>query len=306
MAHNHLTQQQIQSERAVFLAFAFDLMIAVPYTWIAFGSGSVTMLAEVLRGVLLISVAIASWFTIRRIHRGRTGGFDFGLGKQEQLLSMAVATLLLASVVFVAWKAFTKAPEQQHGIDFYAAGAVVLVFANFLANIAPVLPLWRASRNGSSVIVTTQLRAKIAKSLGSVFVVASVAVSQLSGDALVALWADRVGTVFVIMVTLHAAWDLMHSALPDLLDRTVAEPLQIRINRILAERFDSYDSLEWCRSRQSGSRIEIHLGLGFDGDMPFRDVAAMTRGFVDQIEGDIQNSSATVTAVLASWSAPER
>ena len=103
-------------------------------------------------------------------------------------------------------------------------------------------------------------------------VVASVAVDQLSGDPEIAVWADRIGSAIVILVTLHAAYELIRSALPDLLDRTLAEPLQLRINRVLAECFDDYDSIEWCRSRQSGSNIEIDIGLGFPGQRAFGEV----------------------------------
>jgi divalent metal cation (Fe/Co/Zn/Cd) transporter len=292
------TAEQRQRERAVLSAFAYDLCIVVPYTWIAIEVNSITMIGEVLRGVLLITVAIVSWLTVRRIHRERTGAYDFGLGKHEQILSFLVALLLLVTVVFVAFKAVNKEPAPDHGIGFLNGLAVALVFLNLLANAAPILPLLRSLRTGPSVIVMTQLRAKIAKTVGSVIVVASVAVDQLGGDPVVSVWADRVGSAIVILVTLHAAYELIRSALPDLLDRTLAEPLQLRINRVLAENFDQYESIEWCRSRQSGSNIEIDIGLGFPGERPFREVAASARGIVERIETDIPGSEATVTPVL--------
>jgi ferrous-iron efflux pump FieF len=292
------TADQRQREHAVFAAFAYDCLLIVPYFWVAIDVGSITMLGECLRGVLLITVAIVSWLTLRRIHRARTGAYDFGLGKHEQILSFFVAVLLLVTVAFVAWKAVTEEPRVERDIGLLNAVAVALTVVNLLANVAPIPPLMRALRSGRSVIVLTQLRAKIAKTVGSVIVVASVAVNQLGTDPQVALWADRIGSAIVILVTLHAAYELFHSALPDLLDRTLAEPLQLRINRVLAEHFEGYDSIEWCRSRQSGSQIEIDVGLGFDGDRPFREVAAFTRGVVDRIEAEIPGSEATVTPVL--------
>jgi cation diffusion facilitator family transporter len=256
------------------------------------------MIGEVLRGVPLIAVAIVSWLTLRRIHRGRTGGYDFGLGKHEQILALAVGILLVAAVLFLIWKAVLKLPEPGHGIGLLNAAAVVLVFLNLVANVVPILPLARAVRQNPSAIVRAQLRAKIAKTVGSVIVVASVALSQFGSNPVVALWADRVGVAIVVIVTLEAAYSLLRSALPDLLDRTLAEPLQIRINRVLAENFDGYQSIEWCRSRQSGSHIEIDIGLGFPPERAFGEVAAFTRKVVDRIEAEIPGSEATVTAVL--------
>lgn len=76
----------LQRERALFAAFIYDCIIVVPCFIVAVQSGSLTILREVLRGVFLISVAIASWLTLRRIHRGQTGAYDFGMGRIEQIL----------------------------------------------------------------------------------------------------------------------------------------------------------------------------------------------------------------------------
>lgn len=293
-----LTPAQRQSERAVFAAFAYDCLLIPPYLWVALQVNSITMVGECLRGVLMISVAIASWFTLRRIHRRQTAGYDFGLGKQEQILSLMVALLLLVSVGFLVWKAVGKVPAPGEGIGLLNGVAVAMVLFNLFANVAPIAPLLRALRENPSVIVRTQLRTKITKTVSSSIVVGSVAVAQLGSDPLVALWADRAGVAVVVLVTLRAAYDLIRTALPDLLDRTLAEPLQHRINRVLAEQFEGYESLEWCRSRQSGSQVEIDIGLGFPADRPFGEVASFAQRFVERIEQEIPNSRATVTPVL--------
>jgi cation diffusion facilitator family transporter len=293
-----LTSEQRQSERAVFAAFAYDCLLLPAYLWVGLQVGSLTMLGEILRGVLLITIAVASWLTLRRIHRGQTGGYDFGLGKHEQILSLMVALLLIVAAIFLIWKAIEKTAAADDGIGTLNVIAVVLVFVNLLANIAPIPSLLRALRDNPSVIIRTQLRAKIAKTVGSVIVVASVALDQLGGDPVVSVWADRAGVAIVVLVTLHAAYELIRAALPDLLDRTLAEPLQMHINRVLAEHFEGYDSIEWCRSRQSGSHIEIDIGLGFPPERRFAEVAAFTRQLVNRIEADIPGSVATVTPVL--------
>ena len=152
------TSEQKQRERAVLAAFAYDVCLIVPYAWVAVEVNSITMIGEIMRGVLLISVAIVSWFTVRRIHRERTGGYDFGLGKHEQILSLLVALLLIVTVVFIAVKAVNKLPETGHTIGVVNGIAVLLVVLNLVANALPILPLLRSLRTGPSVIVMTQLR----------------------------------------------------------------------------------------------------------------------------------------------------
>lgn len=282
----------------MFLAFFYDCLLIPPYLWIATSVGSLTMLAEVLRGTLLVIVAILSWVTLRKIHRGRTGAYDFGMGKVEQGLSGLVGILLCFSMGFVWYKALSLGEELPHVVGALNIAAVVLVFANLCANAAPLFPLYRASRTGNSVLVRTQFRAKLAKTIGSVVVAFCVALNQLSSNVGLSWWADIVGIAIVSLVTLHAAYELLSSAIPDLLDRTLPEHQQVKINQVLAKYYDAFDALKWCQSRQSGSDIEVHVGLGFAEHLRFGEVARISRAVVQDIEAAIPGSRARVTPVL--------
>lgn len=294
-----VTPEKLQRERAVFSAFIYDLFLIGPYFWVALQVGSLTILGEVMRGGLLITVAILSWVTLRKIHRGRTGDYDFGMGKVEQILSLSVAVLLTASMIFIWVKLLAKTAvgDQQAGFVNYVA--VGLAFANLCANFLPLIPLYKAMKSGKSVLVKTQFHAKIAKTIGSIVVTLCVALNQLSTNGELALWAERIGVVIVTLVTVHAAYELIRSSLPDLLDRTLPEDLQVKINQVLARHYSDYDALSWCRSRQSGSDIEVHVGLGFAGNLPFGTVARITKAIVDDMESAIPNSRVTVTPVIA-------
>lgn len=294
-----VTPEKLQRERALFSAFIYDLFLVGPHLWVTLQVGSLTLLGEVMRGVLLITVAVLSWLTLRKIHRGQTGEYDFGMGKVEQILSLSVAVLLTASMVFIWIKLLSRSASGNSQVGFMNYLAVVLCFANLCANCAPLLPLYRAMNTGKSVLVTTQFRAKVTKSIGSVVVTLCVALNQLSSNGELALWAERAGVVVVTLVTLHAAFELLKSSLPDLLDRTLPEDLQVKINQVLARHYSDYDALKWCRSRQSGSSIEVHVGLGFAGELAFAKVARITKTVVDDIEASIPGSRVTVTPVIA-------
>lgn len=294
-----VSPEKLQRERALFSAFIYDLFLVGPYLWVALQVGSLTLLGEVMRGVLLITVAILSWLTLRKIHRGRTGDYDFGMGKVEQILSLSVAVLLTASMIFIWVKLLSRSASGEQHVGFLNYLAVGLAFANLCANCAPLLPLYRAMKTGKSVLVTTQFRAKVTKSIGSVVVTLCVALNQLSSNGDLALWAERAGVFVVTLVTLHAAYELLKSSLPDLLDRTLPEDLQVKINQVLARHYSDYDALKWCRSRQSGSSIEVHVGLGFAGDLAFANVARITKSVVDDMEASIPGSRVTVTPVIA-------
>ena len=283
----------------MFFAFAFDLLLIGPYLWVAIQVGSLTILGEVMRGALLITVAILSWLTLRKIHRGHTGDYDFGMGKVEQILSLCVAVLLTASMVFIWVKLLSRSPGGPQQAGFMNYMAVGLAFTNLCANLAPIPLLYKAMKSGKSILITTQFRAKITKSIGSAVVTACVALNQLASNGELAMWAERAGVMIVTLVTMHTAYDLLKSSLTDLLDRTLPENLQVKINQVLARHYSNYDALAWCRSRQSGSDFEVHVGLGFAGNLTFAHVALITKAVVDDMEASIPGSRVTVTPVIA-------
>ena len=293
-----LTPELRQRERAIFSAFILDCALAPPLLWVALQVHSLTLLAEVLRSVLLVTVAILSWATLRKIHRGQTGGYDFGLGKMEQFLSLFVAVLLCASLVFVWYRSILAEGGAAADPGFLSFLAVGLSFANCLTNAVPLPVLHKARKTGKSVLVETQFRTKLSDTLGSFVVTICVAINQLSADRALAAWADIAGVTIVTVVTLHAIYELLKSSVPDLLDRTLPEHHQIRINQVLARHYHDFDALKWCRSRQSGSSMEVHVGLGFSGQLPFAQVARITKAVVDDIEAAIPGSRVTVTPVL--------
>lgn len=293
-----ITPDKALREKAVFAAFIFDVILLPLALFIALKSGSLTMLAEVIRGIFLVSVAVLSWFTLRRIHRQQLGGYDFGLGKMEQVLSFLVALALCASIAFVWYKSLTQQAAIPHEIAAWKFLAVGMTFMNFFANAAPLPPLYKALKTGKSVLVLTQFRTKVAKSIGSAISTVCVAINQLSSDPGLSLWADRAGIFIVTLVTLHAAYELMKSSIPDILDRTLPEDHQVKINQVLARHYHDFESLSWCRSRQSGSDIEVHVGLGFGPAMPFGRVAEIAKAVMKDIEDSVPGSRAIVTPVL--------
>jgi divalent metal cation (Fe/Co/Zn/Cd) transporter len=80
------------------------------------------------------------------------------------------------------------------------------------------------------------------------------------------------------------AYGIVRRALPDLLDKTLSDELQMLINRALATHFERYASLGRVRSRQAGAHLMVEIELGFP--------PAMTLGEVDEhlaaIQGDLE------------------
>jgi hypothetical protein len=110
-SHRTPTLEQCKQERAVALVIWLDSLIIPPYLFVGIWAGSLAIVAEVLRGSLLLIVTGFSLRTLRRTHRGLIVDYDYGVGKLERALSSVVALLLLLAAGFIVGRAFITEAE---------------------------------------------------------------------------------------------------------------------------------------------------------------------------------------------------
>ncbi len=157
------------------------------------------------------------------------------------------------------------AGERPLGTPFGLTLAAMLGAINTWVNIIAWDAMRRAARLGGSVIMQAQFRARTVKLCSSAFVQATMTVAAVSQNDVIVAWADAIGSGFVAIFIVISAIDMMRSGLPDLLDRTAEESLQIAVNRALARHFKNYDTIDRVRSRRAGDKVFIEIALRVDG-----------------------------------------
>ena len=289
-----LAPEALQRERALAVGLVLDALLLLPYTAVSLWQGSNVLLAEAIRVNLMFVITVVSFVMLRRVHRGSLADFDYGVGKLERGVSALVSLLLMAGGCFVLWRAFQPVMPAQGG------GALLgILFAgiNWLVNLVSLLALWRAEGRSASIIVNTQYRARLAKTLGSTVVLGSVILGAVLAGGRVAAWADLAGSLCVAAMMAGTAYGMIREAMPDLLDKALAEPLQQEINRCLSRHFMSYEELLGVRTRRSGNQPQIELTLGFAGDLPLARVCATTERMRAELEAAIEGARVTVIPV---------
>jgi ferrous-iron efflux pump FieF len=283
------------AEKAILLGISTDLVTLALCSVVGIWSGSLTMIADCLRGVILVSFSVFSLIALRRINRGYYSLYDYGTGKLEQMFSLVVSLELACAAAALAFKAFERLqgePDAANGSAMVLA--VALVTLNFVVNGWQFFIIRKAARNSESPIVRSQMASRRVKTIASFVVVIAVAMAGLTAGQPLAVWADSLGTLFVAAYMVKAAWGILKSALPDLLDRTLDEDMQTVINRHLAEHFDEYDNLIRVRSRRTGTAVLIELELGFVASMTIGAIQPVIDALRGGIEADIPNARATV------------
>jgi|KBSSwiStaDraftv2_1062776.scaffolds.fasta_scaffold265661_2 divalent metal cation (Fe/Co/Zn/Cd) transporter len=287
------TPEQHKQERAIGFVVWLDVLIIPPYLAVGLAVGSLAIIAEVLRGGLLLLVVVVSLRALRRSHRGLVADYDYGIGKLERALSGGVAVLLLCAAGFIVWRAFVLKPQAPPS-SFLAALAIGLVFVNLGVNSFPLIPLWRSLRGQPSLMVLSLFRAGLAKALGSVVVVTTVCIHGLASNPMAGRIAEAVGALVVVGFMIVVAVGLLREALPDLLDRAIAEPMQMQVTRTLATFYHDYDELIAVRTRRSGNIAHVEITLGFAPEKSLGDLSEIVARMREHLQQAIPNSDIVI------------
>ncbi len=292
-----LTEQQRRRERAVAVALMLDAVMILAYAVTAIAAGSLTMLAELIRGVLMTAIEVFALVVMRRIHRGRTAFFEFGSGKLEQLVNLLIAVGLLGGALWIAIDVVRLvAGGEVHGRPAGFALAAIIAAVNTYVNVLAWDSVRRAARGGGSLIMQGQLQARVVKLVSSGCVVISLSIAALSTDGVVILWADAIGALLVCGFIVHAAADMIKSGLPDLVDLAVNEEFQAAITRMLARHFDDYDQLGHVRTRRVGDLVHVEIALGFRPDLTMAEVSARIDTMTANLQQELGRADISILA----------
>jgi len=283
-------------ENSMLLGIGFDLCILFPYVIVSIWGGSLTLLAETVRGGLLLALEVVVYGLLRRIQRGRMSEYEYGSGKLEQFVNLVVGLAMALGAIWLASKALgrllTTETVAQPAMGMAVSAALAAV--NVAINLVTAWSLWRAGRDGTSVIMIGQIRSRLSKLFASVVVVVAIAVGAIDHGGAASKFADLAGTLFVVLIMLAVTVSLWRESLPDLLDRSLGEERQAAINRVLVAHFNEYDALLAVRSRQSGKSIHVHIELGLDPGLPLARAEALSRSICAAIQAEMPGAEVVV------------
>ena len=83
------------------LGVGTDVLLATQMLVVAVWSGSLTLLADAMRGCLLTLTELFAYVVMRRIHRGRLPSYQYGSGKIESVLNLLIGIALVLSSIWI-------------------------------------------------------------------------------------------------------------------------------------------------------------------------------------------------------------
>lgn len=281
-------------------ACLLDAAIILAMVAIAVWSNSLSLLADLMRGVPMLGVEVVLLLLMRRINRGRLTAYDYGTRKVEQFANLVAGAALIVAALWLVAKMFGRigVPQDQPGLGLAAAAAISAV--NLALNIGVFVSLWRAAQGGGSLILNGQVVTRLTKTLGSAFVTLAIVVNAVFGPEGIGAWADIAGTAVTVLVMVVFGARMIGEALPHLVDRALGEQQQMLVNRALATRFENYDELVAVRTRTEGRHAWIEIELGFAPERKVGEAALEAERIAAELRELVPGARAVVVIRAAS------
>lgn len=295
-----LTPEQIARERSLQIALGIDFSMFASLGVVAVISGTLTLLAELIRAVPMTTVEVFALIMMRRIHRGRTAAFEFGSGKLEQFVNLVIAGGFILGGIWILRNVLALVTGSRPiGTPSGFAAAALFAAINTYLNVLAWDSVRRAARRGGSLIMQGQLRARLVKVVSSFVVQGTLTLAALSLDEVIITWADAAGALFVGSFILYSAYELLQAGLPDLVDRSVNEEVQAAINRMLTRHFEEYERLDSVRTRRSGETIYADIVLGFQPTLTLAEVNTRIEKMKSTLRAEVPGADVSIHATSA-------
>ena len=146
-APSGISREQV-ARQATLMAFVDVLVTGAALL----AAHSAVILADFCKTFLEFAAVFLSWWAIRRMARGPGGGFDYGLGKMENLASLVVGMLMAVCLLLIVGNALRNFVHPAHvaGIGVQISLAAQAVFAAINLGVArrrrSIRRCWRRRR----------------------------------------------------------------------------------------------------------------------------------------------------------------
>jgi cation diffusion facilitator family transporter len=283
-----------KKQRTVFTSLVIDLILWIPDIVAAILSGSIVLFADAIKCANEILATFFAYLTIRKMAKGGAGTYDYGMGKFETVTSVITGGVMFVSLALVFFVALYRIAVPESIVHEGAYLGIFLMIIGVCMNSWLWLKNYRINVKEPSPIMDSQWRLFRTKAFSDFSVLVSLIASLAFSHYAWSFYIDPLASFVIAGFLFFSGYRVITTSLPDLLDKTLDEELQIVIVRHLAEFFHDYTALHGVRSRRSGSNVYIEIFLEFDGDKRMCEVQESINRIKTMLEANIPKSSVSI------------
>ncbi len=250
-----MTAKTITAEKkATMVSSAVAAMLVVIKAVVGLLSGSVAVLASAIDSALDLVVSAFNFFAISRSEEPASERFNYGLGKIEGLAATIEGAIIIASGLFILYKATVKALSGG-GTTHLEISMGVMLFS-LLATALLVAYLNQTAKATNNLVVKADAMHYKTDLFANVGILASLLLVKLTGHDLIDALVGAVIAIYII----YSAYGILREGVLNLLDVALDEDMVDQIKSIIDGEAD-VNSYHYLRTRKAGNQhfVEAHL-----------------------------------------------
>ncbi len=257
----------------------------------AFLASSLTLYADSAKEAVETLATLGVWLMLRRM-QNRRHEFDFGLGRIESLLTIALEVVLFITGCAILFEAYERFQHPQ-ALDSIGI-AVAITIAGFISQFVMYGALAREQAKRPSPMLKSKMLTYRIAMVGDFGIIATLVAGKLFPGQAWALYLDPLVACGFGVALLVKVYGSLAQVVGDLSDKTLEETSQLVVLRELAVFFDDYEQIHGIRSRRSGNVVYVEVFLEFRPDLPFGAVQETMDRIRTRLETHIGNSRVLV------------
>lgn len=281
-------------QRIILTSLIVDFVLWIPDIVAAVLSGSIVLFADAVKCANEILATFLAYLTIRKMAQGEIGTYDYGMGKFETVTSVITGGVMLISLVLVFSVAIYRIVVPEGLVHEGVMLGILLMVIGVTMNSYLWWKNYQLWQKEPSPIMDSQWRLFRTKAFSDFAVLVSLIAGLIFSQYAWALYIDPFASFIIAGVLLFSGYRVITSSLPDLLDKTLDENLQMVIVQHLAAFFNDYTALHGVRSRRSGSNVYIEIFLEFDPEKPMGEVQETINRIRVSLEKNIPKCSVSI------------
>jgi ferrous-iron efflux pump FieF len=287
-------------QRTVLISLIVDFILWIPDVVAAVLAMSIVLFADAVKCANEILATFFAYLTIRKMAKGGVGTYDYGMGKFETVTSVITGGVMFISLALVFFVAIYRIAVPESIVHEGAYLGILLMVIGVSMNTHLWQKNYRLYVKEPSPIMDSQWRLFRTKAFSDFSVLLSLIFSLAFSRYAWSYYIDPVASFFIAGVLFFSGARVIRSSLPDLLDRTLDEELQMVIVQHLAQFFNEYTALHGVRSRRSGSNMYIEIFLEFDGEKRMCEVQEVIDRIKASLEAHIPKSTVSIVPTSTS------
>lgn len=286
-----------QQEKSVFIVLLLAILWCMPNLLLALSSGSLVLLSDIPDNFRFIFTNILSWRVLRSIRLGRLHGYDYGTEKLQVFSGVICSTAYIVALFMIVGFAIIRMVKPAAMNQTFTTAGALFQFLLFLVMGWFWLNNKRLARKQYSPVMEMQWRIYRADALSALVCFASLMLWLLLKEKSWAVYIDPLFAMVFVFLAIVSFSPKLVAGVNDMLDRTLQEELQLKIDRRLAEYFHDYDGFHGVRSRRAGERIFIEIALSFAAERQVREVSQTVIGLRDGIQQEVPGSEVRIVLI---------